>query len=758
VSQVKTVLRRVRDRLLAARSTRGPLVSVVVPVYNSSAYLRECLDSVLSQGDVAVELVVIDDGSTDSSPTILADYAASDRRVKVLTQTNQGQGAARNTAAKSATGEYLFFIDSDDRLPKKALARMVAAAEKHHADIVMGPLARFTSVRKWVPRWGSELHRSDQYFASLSERPELVRNFYAASKLLRRSFWDAAGGAFREGVVYEDQPLVTRLLIEANGIVSLADPVYEWRLREDQSSTSQQTHTIADLQARALAWWATLDYFAEDGTPEPIRTAWLDTVYRTHVHWYLDSASIVEADYWAQLREIVARLPELDRFLPLLPSAKAFSLELLREDRHDDLVRWRELGAFEPAQQRFVVEGQRVFWQPALTAGDLPPRREVALDAATMRTEFLQAAWQPDALLIGGRHYLPGLDEAGVEIAHVVQVCSADGTLVAEVAAEVDASAAPFGDGHTLLSYPRAHFVAQVPVTALAAAGSSATLRVRTTVGELAFTDPLPAGTRWFAASRLGAAAVAGCWLRPGVVTDAVTITIAPEPAWVTGSRLIPEGVELTFGGEMTEVALDEGRVQFPVVGSRAVIATAELDRLGRSRGQSHRLTRSDDAGWVPLRGLVHQPAGSVLLTTDDEGQVLLSTPADHVELTAVRFDGSRAALSLATCAAGGAAVTKVWLKSAKGSIPATTVADGWQLELADQVDGGYDLWAQLAGRREPVKVLAAPGYLAAVPNVHFVGERRWRCLVSRTGTVHIDARVMPPGPAAAPGLRPSAG
>lgn len=751
MAQVKNALRRVRELLRVSRPVGGPLVSVVVPVYNSSAYLRECLDSVLSQSDVAVELVVIDDGSTDSSPAILADYAASDRRVKVLTQSNQGQGAARNTAVKSATGDYLFFIDSDDRIPKKALARMVAAAEEHHADIVMGPLARFNSTRKWVPRWGSELHRGDQYYASLSERPELLRNFYAASKLLRRSFWDAAEGAFREGIVYEDQPLVTRLLIAADGIVSLADPVYEWRLRDDQSSTSQQTHTIADLQARALAWWATLDFFADDDTPDPIRAAWLDTVYRTHAHWYLDSASIVDHEYWSQLREIVARLPEPDRFLPLLPPAKAFSLELLRDDRHADLLRWRERGAFELAQQRFVVEGEKVFWQPELTAADdAPPRREVGLESVAMRTEFLQAQWLPDGLLVGGRHYLPGLDQAGVEIVHQVEVCAADGSVVALVAADVDQHAAPFGDGHTMLSYPAAHFVATVPVAALAAAGSSALLRVRTAVGEVAFTDPLPAGTRWFAASRLGAAAVAGYWLRPEVVGGGVTIAVAVEPGWVEGVNAIGEGLELALGGDVgSQLAIADGRLQFPVAGSRAVLPSAELEKWVRSRENTHPLLRRDEEGqWVPLRGLAHVAAGRLLLDTDADGHVVISAPAAYVELAGLRWDAAEAALEVVGV---GAEVSKVWLKSAKGTIPARRGDDGWRLPLTEQADGGYDLWAQMGSQRVPVKVLAAPSYLAGVPNVHFVGEQRWRCLVSRAGTVHLDARVMPPGPAAAP-------
>lgn len=751
MAQVKKAWRRVRELLRASRPAGGPLVSVVVPVYNSSAYLRDCLDSVLSQSDVAVELVVIDDGSTDSSPAILAGYASSDRRVKVLTQANQGQGAARNTAVKSATGEYLFFIDSDDRIPKKALARMVAAAEKHRADVVMGPLARFNSTRKWVPQWGRELHRGDHFYASLSERPELLRNFYAASKLLRRSFWDAAEGAFREGIVYEDQPLVTRLLIAADGIVSLADPVYEWRLRDDQSSTSQQTHTIADLQARALAWWATLDFFDADSTPEPIRTAWLDTVYRTHVHWYLDSASIANPEYWKQLREIVARLPEPDRFLPLLPPAKAFSLELLRDDRHAELLRWRAGGAFEPAQQRFVVEGQTVFWQPELTAADgAPPRREVGLESVAMRTEFLQAQWLPDGLLVGGRHYLPGLDQAGVEIVHQIEVCAADGSVVASVAAEVDQHAAPFGDGHTMLSYPAAHFVATVPVSALAAAGPSALLRVRTTVGEVAFTDVLPAGTRWFAASRLGAAALAGSWLCPEVVDGAVTISVAAESGWIEGANVIGEGLELTLGGDVGgQLAIADGRLQFPVTGSRAVLPSAELEKWTRSPGNSYPLLRRDEEGqWVPLRGLVHLAAGRLLLDTDADGHVVISGPTAYVELAGLRFEAGEA---VAEVVAVSAEVSKVWLKSAKGSIPARRGDDGWRLPLAEQQDGGYDLWAQLGSQRVPVKVLAAPSYLAQVPNVHFVGEQRWRCLVSRAGTVHLDARVMPPGPAAAP-------
>ncbi len=89
-------------------------VSIIIPVYNMEAYLRECLDSVLSQTLREIEAVCIDDGSTDSSPTILAEYAARDPRVKVISQKNAGSGPARNAGIAESKGEWLMFLDPDD--------------------------------------------------------------------------------------------------------------------------------------------------------------------------------------------------------------------------------------------------------------------------------------------------------------------------------------------------------------------------------------------------------------------------------------------------------------------------------------------------------------------------------------------------------------------------------------------------------------------------------------------------------------------
>lgn len=112
-------------------------VSVIVPVYNAEVFLRECLDSVLGQTLADIELICVDDGSTDGSLTILREYERADERVIILEQTNRGGGAARNAALERARGEYLAFLDADDYFEQSMLEHMVSAADKAVADVVL---------------------------------------------------------------------------------------------------------------------------------------------------------------------------------------------------------------------------------------------------------------------------------------------------------------------------------------------------------------------------------------------------------------------------------------------------------------------------------------------------------------------------------------------------------------------------------------------------------------------------------------------
>lgn len=113
-----------------------PKVSVIIPIYNVEEYLRACLDSVLNQTLGDIEIICIDDGSTDCSAKILAEYAKDDRRIRVITQSNIGAGAARNTGLAIAQGQWVSFLDADDVFDSKMLSDMVVAGESENADVV----------------------------------------------------------------------------------------------------------------------------------------------------------------------------------------------------------------------------------------------------------------------------------------------------------------------------------------------------------------------------------------------------------------------------------------------------------------------------------------------------------------------------------------------------------------------------------------------------------------------------------------------
>lgn len=115
------------------------MISVIIPVYNAATYLPACLDSVLAQTYRDIEVIVVEDGSTDGSGDICDDYACRDARVSVFHQPNGGPSAARNKGLEMARGEYISFIDCDDVVHEKYLEVLLDEMNRHHADIVQSP-------------------------------------------------------------------------------------------------------------------------------------------------------------------------------------------------------------------------------------------------------------------------------------------------------------------------------------------------------------------------------------------------------------------------------------------------------------------------------------------------------------------------------------------------------------------------------------------------------------------------------------------
>ncbi|OUN25715.1 glycosyltransferase family 2 protein [Pseudoflavonifractor sp. An85] len=131
------------------------VISVIIPVYNIQQHLRECLDSVLGQSYAKLQVICVDDGSTDESPAILEEYARKDPRVQVIRQANAGPGAARNTGLEAATGEYLIFLDSDDWFEPHFLQRMVDTARETGAEVTICRAVEFdtNSGRELPSEW-----------------------------------------------------------------------------------------------------------------------------------------------------------------------------------------------------------------------------------------------------------------------------------------------------------------------------------------------------------------------------------------------------------------------------------------------------------------------------------------------------------------------------------------------------------------------------------------------------------------------------
>lgn len=317
-----------------------PAVSVIVPFYNVEEYFEECLESIAAQNFRDFEALLVDDGSLDGSLAIAQRFVERDGRFRIITRPNGGLGAARNTGVRAARGRYLTFVDSDDALPVGALWALISSARRSGSDIVVGSVRRFDRTRAWRPAWVSRVHTGIRRGITLPEHLTLLRNLYTWNKLFRRDFFLAQDLWFREGVAYEDQPIISQLYNRARSIDLLTEVVYHYRNREDKTSISQQTNTMPDLLARIEAFRLTREaLLAEAG--EEVYEAWLLTLFDSHLHWYLRSRGTADDEFWKTIRETVLDFTEgapaaiWDRTPPIY----RVMLELTRQDRREDLQR-----------------------------------------------------------------------------------------------------------------------------------------------------------------------------------------------------------------------------------------------------------------------------------------------------------------------------------------------------------------------------------------------------------------------------------
>lgn len=216
------------------------MVSIIVPVYNTAPYLKDCLDSLIGQTYNDLEIILVDDGSTDNSLSICLDYARKDERIIVLDKENGGQASARNMGLDIAKGAYIAFIDSDDTIAPDLLERNIKYFEEDPAlDVVQFPIYRdygLASARLDIARPGL-ISGQASLFAEWIEHDRV--SWIVCNKLFRKSVFETL--RFKEGMVYEDNDMVAEVLHTIQKLYISDQGIYYYHARSNSTTTSRHS-------------------------------------------------------------------------------------------------------------------------------------------------------------------------------------------------------------------------------------------------------------------------------------------------------------------------------------------------------------------------------------------------------------------------------------------------------------------------------------------------------------------------------------
>ena len=227
-------------------------ISVIIPVYNVEKYLRRCLDSVINQTFRDMEIICVNDGSTDSSAEILEEYKSRDKRIILLNQENMGQGNARNVGLKIAKGEYISFIDSDDWIDSDFFEKLYEAAKKYNADVACAEIKRPHANGKISNKlrfWKEDvLHTHIEKYA-VNNMP---RQCYVWNKIYRKSEIDRQNLSFKEGVLFEDISFIIRFIYFSHTLVTVPGVFYHyWANNKSVTRYMRDKNQIDLIAARA---------------------------------------------------------------------------------------------------------------------------------------------------------------------------------------------------------------------------------------------------------------------------------------------------------------------------------------------------------------------------------------------------------------------------------------------------------------------------------------------------------------------------
>ncbi|MGV8984105.1 glycosyltransferase family 2 protein [Clostridium sp.] len=223
-------------------------ISVIIPVYNTQEYVRKCIESVLLQSLEDIEIIIVDDGSTDNSLSIIKEYEGNDK-VILISKENQGQGAARNDALDVCSGKYIAFLDSDDYIDKNMFEDMYIKANKYDLDML---ICKYSCVDKN----GIEIIGDDVEFvdSEIIDSDKCITEFFTSNaiegfswnKIYHNRLFKEKNIRYPTNMKYEDIPTVFNLIIDSNKIGFINNKYYYYVQRAGSTTNDLNVKNIKD--------------------------------------------------------------------------------------------------------------------------------------------------------------------------------------------------------------------------------------------------------------------------------------------------------------------------------------------------------------------------------------------------------------------------------------------------------------------------------------------------------------------------------
>lgn len=232
-----------------------PMITVILPVYNVADYLKECLDSLLTQTYTDFELVVINDGSTDNSLEIIKEYEKKFEQIIVISQKNKGLSEARNAGYSHIKGKYTYFLDSDDFILPKTFENLIKRAEKNQLDLIKFDACSFSekNMKIQMTNYDSsgylemdKLYTRDEYLNKVENNfmPAVWMYFIKSSIILEQQLY------FKKNILHEDEVFTVQLLQHCHRVMYDSNQYFQRRYRENSIMTANISKNKKSIQSK----------------------------------------------------------------------------------------------------------------------------------------------------------------------------------------------------------------------------------------------------------------------------------------------------------------------------------------------------------------------------------------------------------------------------------------------------------------------------------------------------------------------------